>query len=652
MTDVKITTYEGGPEVVGATVGTAVTVIEGGPGTPGLSAYEVAVANGFVGTEAEWLESLAAGGGGGAVDSVNAQTGVVVLDAADVGARPDTYVPTWSEVTGKPSTFTPSAHTHAAGEVTGLATVATTGSYADLTGKPSIPDSPDDIGAAATVHTHATADVTGLDAALTGKAATVHTHDDRYYTETEVDTALSGKAASSHTHAQSDVTGLAAALTAKADASALTTHTGDTANPHAVTKAQVGLGNVDNTSDANKPVSTAQAAADALAAQKSANLSDLANASTARTNLGLGTAATHAHGDYDAAGAAAAAQAASQPLDSDLTAIAALTTTSYGRAFLELANAAAGRTALALGTAATSASGDFQPIDSDLTAIAALSTTSYGRSLLEAANAAGARTLLGLGTAATVNTGTASGDVPLLSTGGVLPIARLATGTPDGTKFVRDDGTLATPAGGGSATVYEDVAIINRLTGSFDYNHALPGWKSPASASYLSSTGSAPTANAIYFTPFLISKSSTFDAIGLGVTTAAAGAVARLGIYSSSSTTFYPTTLLTDYGTVALDTTGIKTVTIAATLSPGIYWLAVCSSSATPVFRRLHDSSIPPFTTVVYDAASGLPYAYLVKAASGTPSTSGLPSSAGTVDYGGNQGYGRAYGFLRYDRTV
>jgi hypothetical protein len=37
----------------------------------------------------------------------------------------------------------------------------------------------------------------------------------------------------------------------------LTTHTSNTNNPHQVTKAQVGLGNVDNTSDLNKPVSTA-----------------------------------------------------------------------------------------------------------------------------------------------------------------------------------------------------------------------------------------------------------------------------------------------------------------------------------------------------------------------------------------------------------
>lgn len=40
--------------------------------------------------------------------------------------------------------------------------------------------------------------------------------------------------------------------------SLITTHTADVANPHATTKAQVGLGNADNTSDANKPVSTAQ----------------------------------------------------------------------------------------------------------------------------------------------------------------------------------------------------------------------------------------------------------------------------------------------------------------------------------------------------------------------------------------------------------
>ena len=58
---------------------------------------------------------------------------------------------------------------------------------------------------------------------IDSKAASGHTHDDRYYTESEVDTKLSGKANSSHTH----------------------------------TKDQVGLGNVDNTADSTKSVKAA-----------------------------------------------------------------------------------------------------------------------------------------------------------------------------------------------------------------------------------------------------------------------------------------------------------------------------------------------------------------------------------------------------------
>lgn len=52
-------------------------------------------------------------------------------------------------------------------------------------------------------------------------------------------------------------------------------HIANKSNPHAVTKTQVGLGNADNTSDANKPVSTAQASAiaDAKAAGTAAQTS-------------------------------------------------------------------------------------------------------------------------------------------------------------------------------------------------------------------------------------------------------------------------------------------------------------------------------------------------------------------------------------------
>jgi hypothetical protein len=47
----------------------------------------------------------------------------------------------------------------------------------------------------------------------------------------------------------------------------------------------------------------------------------------------------------------------------------------------------------------------YQPLDSDLTAIAALTTTTYGRSLLTQSDASATRSTLGLGTIVTANTG-------------------------------------------------------------------------------------------------------------------------------------------------------------------------------------------------------------------------------------------------------
>lgn len=62
-----------------------------------------------------------------------------------------------------------------------------------------------------------------------------------------------------------DLDALIATVATKAAAADLTAHTGNTSNPHSVTKAQVGLGNADNTSDLDKPISTAtQAALDDL----------------------------------------------------------------------------------------------------------------------------------------------------------------------------------------------------------------------------------------------------------------------------------------------------------------------------------------------------------------------------------------------------
>lgn len=103
-------------------------------------------------------------------------------------------------------------------------------------------------------------DIGNLQTAVAGKAALVHTH--AVADVTGLQTALDGKAATVHTHTISAVTGLQTALDGKEPANAnIQSHISViNGNPHGTTKAHVGLSNVDNTSDANKPVSTAQQA--------------------------------------------------------------------------------------------------------------------------------------------------------------------------------------------------------------------------------------------------------------------------------------------------------------------------------------------------------------------------------------------------------
>lgn len=102
---------------------------------------------------------------------------------------------------------------------------------------------------------------------------------------TRVEKLISDEAA---TRAQADTN-----VNAKVDS-----HIGNKSNPHGVTKVQVGLGNVNNTSDADKPVSTAQATA--IADAKAAGTNAQANLNThtqnksnphnvTRDQLGMGT---------------------------------------------------------------------------------------------------------------------------------------------------------------------------------------------------------------------------------------------------------------------------------------------------------------------------------------------------------------------------
>lgn len=94
------------------------------------------------------------------VTSVNSKTGAVVLTASDVGALPDsTTIPTKTSdltndsgyITSVPSEYVTETELNTAiagkANTADLATVATSGSYADLTNKPTIPTVPTNVSA-------------------------------------------------------------------------------------------------------------------------------------------------------------------------------------------------------------------------------------------------------------------------------------------------------------------------------------------------------------------------------------------------------------------------------------------------------------------------------------------------------------------------
>lgn len=111
----------------------------------------------------------------------------------------------------------------------------------------------------------------------------------------------------------------------------------------------------------------------------------------------------------------------------------------------------------------------------------------------------------------------------------------------------------------------------------------------------------ALTADRIYAHPFLVPKAITLDKIAVNCTTLVAGGGLRLGIYSDSNGE--PGALVLDAGTIDSSGTGVKTKDINQTLTPGLYWLAAASKSATHAFR------VPAIaaTINVFGVASTLP---------------------------------------------
>lgn len=110
----------------------------------------------------------------------------------------------------------------------------------------------------------------------------------------------------------------------------------------------------------------------------------------------------------------------------------------------------------------------------------------------------------------------------------------------------------------------------------------------------------ALTNNLLCGTYFPVSATTTFDRIGIEVTSAIASSTVRLGIFLCVGG--IPSTRVLDAGTIDSSTTGAKEIIISQSLTPGLYaLLAVAQGGASGATVRGRNGAygvVPPQTTI------------------------------------------------------
>lgn len=158
-----------------------------------------------------------------------------------------------------------------------------------------------------------------------------------------------------------------------------------------------------------------------------------------------------------------------------------------------------------------------------------------------------------------------TGTSPIVSSGGLTPAISIPASTSSANGYL-------------SSTDWS--TFNNKLTSFAQYRKAgrwyTNGLFNPQGSGFTN------IANTIRYVPFFIDQDITVTRLGINVATiGAAASTCRVGIYTNDSATTQPSTRLVDSGTLALDTTGAKSVTgLSVALTKGLYWFAYFGNSA------------------------------------------------------------------------
>jgi len=158
--------------------------------------------------------------------------------------------------------------------------------------------------------------------------------------------------------------------------------------------------------------------------------------------------------------------------------------------------------------------------------------------------------------------------------------------------------SIATIAGNASAS---STGVLTSTDWS-TFNNKLIGYGQYRKASRWYTNGMLPLGNAsfgnvngvIRYVPVFFDQDVTITRMGINVNTIGpASSVCRVGIYSNDPATTQPLTRLVDAGTMALDSTGVKSITgLSVALTKGLYWFAYFSNAASGTITGISSASI------------------------------------------------------------